>query len=141
WSAVDGAYAKRRSLRVAKQENFIVVGRLRKDKALWCAPEPVLPEKRGRGRPTTYRKKRIGLAERAVHKRGWQQFAGLASGNTLRTESAVIAPCAPSARTAPENSTRSTPVNWRRVTSCGAISGSTSPTRYVGMVAAQPLKQ
>jgi hypothetical protein len=65
WSVVDGAYAKRPFLRAAKEENFIVVSRLRKDAALWSVPEPVPPEKRGRGRPPTYGKQRISLAKRA----------------------------------------------------------------------------
>jgi DDE superfamily endonuclease len=73
WSVVDGAYAKRPFLRAAKQENVIVVSRLRKDAALWTVPVPVPPEKRGRGRPPTYGKQRISLAKRAGHKRGWQQ--------------------------------------------------------------------
>jgi hypothetical protein len=72
WSVVDGAYAKRPFLRAAKQENVIVVSRLRKDAALWSVPEPVPPEKRGRGRPPTYGKQRISLAKRAGQKRGWQ---------------------------------------------------------------------
>lgn len=73
WSVVDGAYAKRPFLRAAKQETVIVVSRLRKDAALWSVPEPVPPEKRGRGRPPTYGKQRISLAKRAGQTRGWQQ--------------------------------------------------------------------
>ena len=73
WSVVDGAYAKRPFLRAAKQENVIVVSRLRKDAALRSVPVPVPPEQRGRGRPPTYGKERISLAKRAGQKRGWQQ--------------------------------------------------------------------
>ena len=47
WSVVDGGYAKQPFLRAAKQENFIVVSRLRKDAALWtclsrCRPRSVV---------------------------------------------------------------------------------------------------
>lgn len=70
---VDGAYAKRPFLRPARQLGFTVVSRLRKDSALWSAPEPPPPQGRGRGRPPTYGKRRISLAKRAAHPRGWQE--------------------------------------------------------------------
>jgi hypothetical protein len=73
WSVGAGAYAKRPFVRAAKQENFTVVSRLRKDAALWSVPEPVPPDERGRGRPPSDGKPRISLAKRAGPKRGWQQ--------------------------------------------------------------------
>ena len=68
---VDGSYAKKPFWRPARQEGFTVVSRLRKDAALWSLPEPVPAEQRGPGRPPTYGKRRISLAKRAGHKRGW----------------------------------------------------------------------
>jgi hypothetical protein len=72
WVAADGAYAKRVFLKAAAKLNVIVVSRLRKDAALWEVPVPVPPEKRKRGKPRTYGKKRISLAKRAGHRGGWQ---------------------------------------------------------------------
>jgi SRSO17 transposase len=74
WVVVDGGYAKKPFLRGAKALGFTVVSRLRKDAALWSLPEPVKPgEKRGRGRPPIYGKRRISLAKRAGQERGWQR--------------------------------------------------------------------
>jgi len=50
-----------------------VIGRLRKDAALWSVPEPVAPGQRKRGRPRTYGAERISLAKRAGHARGWER--------------------------------------------------------------------
>jgi DDE superfamily endonuclease len=72
WVAVDGAYAKRAFLKAAAKARVIVVSRLRKDAALFNVPVPVPPEKRGRGKPRTYGKKRISLAKRAGHRQGWR---------------------------------------------------------------------
>jgi hypothetical protein len=69
-AVVDGGYAKRPFLKPAKQDGFQVIGRLRKDAALWSVPEPPPP---GRpGRKPVYGKQRISLAKRAGQKRGWQ---------------------------------------------------------------------
>ena len=46
-----------------------VVGRLRKDAALWSVPVP--PSQRRRGAPRKYGKDRISLAKRAGHRQGW----------------------------------------------------------------------
>jgi len=72
WVAVDGAYAKRVFLKAAAKARVIVVSRLRRDAALLDVPVPVPPEKRKRGKPRTYGKKRISLAKRAGHPSGWQ---------------------------------------------------------------------
>ena len=72
WLAVDGGYAKKPFLRPAKELGFVVVGRLRKDSALWTVPD-------GKRRPgqrgplPTYGKGRISLAKRAGQTRGWQE--------------------------------------------------------------------
>jgi hypothetical protein len=71
WAVVDGGYAKRPVLRAAAQEGIVLVGRLAKNAALWCLPEPK-PAGR-RGPQATYGKKRISLAKRAGHKHGWTQ--------------------------------------------------------------------
>ncbi len=72
WVVVDGGYAKRQFLRPARREGFVVVGRLRKDAALWSLPAT---ERRPgqRGPMPTYGKERISLAARAAQARGWQQ--------------------------------------------------------------------
>lgn len=70
WVAADGAYAKRPFLKPLRQAGVVVVSRLRKDAALCDLPR--LPQQRGRGRPRQYGAKRISLARRAAHPRGWQ---------------------------------------------------------------------
>jgi hypothetical protein len=72
WVVVDGGYAKRPFLKAARQQGFTVIGRLRKDAALFSVPEPT----RRPGQPgplPTYGKQRLDLAKRAGHTRGWQQ--------------------------------------------------------------------
>jgi hypothetical protein len=70
-AVVDGGYSKRRFLRSAKKDNVVVVGRLPKNAALRSLPQTPPPGRRGR--KPIYGKKRIVLALRAGHKRGWQQ--------------------------------------------------------------------
>jgi len=72
WIVVDGGYVKRPFLRPVLALGVIVVGRLRKDAALYTVPEVVDPKKRPRGRPRKYGKDRISLAKRAGHREGWQ---------------------------------------------------------------------
>lgn len=72
WVVTDGAYAKRPFLQPAQQLGFTVVSRLRKDAALWSVPSSHRRPGQ-RGPLPTYGKKRISLAKRAGHKRGWQQ--------------------------------------------------------------------
>jgi hypothetical protein len=72
WAVVDGGYAKRPFLRPALQDGWVVVGRLRKDAALWSVPGP---KPRGRRGPQpTYGKERLSLAKRAGHAGGWEQI-------------------------------------------------------------------
>jgi hypothetical protein len=73
WVVVDGGYAKRPFLRAARAEGFTVLGRLRKDSALFSVPVPVPAGQRGRGRPRIYGTERLSLAKRAGQTRGWQQ--------------------------------------------------------------------
>jgi hypothetical protein len=73
WSitvVVDGGYVKRPFLRRALKAGVVVVGRLRKDAALWSVPKS--SSKKGRGRPRKYGTQRISLAKRAGARGGWQ---------------------------------------------------------------------
>jgi hypothetical protein len=69
WIVADGAYAKAAFLKPAMAMGATVVSRLRKDAALWTAPDP-RPSGR-RGRPRIYGEHRIDLAKRAGQRRGW----------------------------------------------------------------------
>jgi len=73
WVVADGAYAKRPFLKPLRALGVVIVSRLRKDAAL-CSLPPKLKkgQRRGRGRPATYGKKRLSLAKRAAAKRGWK---------------------------------------------------------------------
>jgi DDE superfamily endonuclease len=75
WVVVDGAYIKKPFLERATKAGATVVGRLRKDAALWSVPVPVPPSRRKRGAPRKYGKQRISLAKRAGHRQGWMQDA------------------------------------------------------------------
>jgi hypothetical protein len=72
WIVVDGGYVKRPFLRPVLALGVIIVGRLRKDAALWTVPDVVDPKRRKRGQPRKYGKDRISLAKRAGHREGWQ---------------------------------------------------------------------
>lgn len=70
WVVVDGGFVKRPFLKRALAAGVVVVGRLRKDAALWSVPKPC--SKRGRGQPRKYGPDRISLAKRAGARGGWQ---------------------------------------------------------------------
>jgi hypothetical protein len=72
WVVTDGGYAKKPFLRPARQRGFVVVGRLRKDAALWSVPKPIRQPGQ-RGPLPTYGKQRLHLAKRAGQNRGWEQ--------------------------------------------------------------------
>jgi hypothetical protein len=72
WVVVDGGYAKRPFLKAARQQGFTVIGRLRKDAALWSLPETTRRPGQ-RGPLPTYGKQRLSLAKRAGQPGGWQQ--------------------------------------------------------------------
>jgi DDE superfamily endonuclease len=81
WVVIDGGYAKRPFLRPALHDGWVVVGRLRKDAALWSLPEP---KPRGRRGPQpTYGKQRLSLAKRAGHGQGWEQVECVQYGRRL----------------------------------------------------------
>ena len=81
WVVVDGGYSKKPFLKEARQAGFVVVGRLRKDAALWSMP---LPKKEGQPGPAaTYGKQRLSLAKRAGHKEGWQQVQCVQYGESV----------------------------------------------------------
>jgi DDE superfamily endonuclease len=71
WIVVDGAYIKKPFLKRALKAGATVIGRLRKDAALWSVPGVVEPRWRKPGRPCKYGKERISLAKRAGHRCGW----------------------------------------------------------------------
>jgi len=72
WLVVDGFYSKAPVLRVAGQEGVVVVGRLRKDAALFSVPPELPAGQRPRGRPRLYGPEQLSLAKRAGHHQGWQ---------------------------------------------------------------------
>jgi len=71
WVVADGAYAKAAFLKPMTRLGVTVVSRLRKDAALWTEPGPRRPGQRGR--PRLYGERRIDLAKRAGHRRGWSR--------------------------------------------------------------------
>jgi DDE superfamily endonuclease len=73
WVVVDGAYIKKPFLKRALQVGATVIGRLRKDAALWSVPQPIAPGQRPCGRPRKYGAQRLSLAKRAGHARGWER--------------------------------------------------------------------
>jgi hypothetical protein len=83
WVVVDGAYVKHLVIESAKQAGVTLVGRLRKDAALWSVPDSPPPGKRRRGRPCTYGAKRISLAKRAGHRGGWSRDEFSLYGKTM----------------------------------------------------------
>jgi hypothetical protein len=73
WVVADGAYAKRAFVRPVLALGVTLVGRFRKDSALFNLPgrEKV----RRRGRPRKYGRNRISLTKRAAHPGGWESVA------------------------------------------------------------------
>jgi hypothetical protein len=73
WVVVDGGYTKRPFLKPALEAGAVVIGRLRKDAALYDLPQKLKKgQRRSPGRPPTYGKNRISLAKRAGQQRGWK---------------------------------------------------------------------
>jgi hypothetical protein len=84
WIVADGAYAKRPFLKPLRSLGVVVVSRLRKDAALYNLPRKLKKgERRPRGRPPTYGKKRLSLAKRAAAKRGWKTIECVLYGKTM----------------------------------------------------------
>ena len=71
WAVADGAYATQPFVRPLMAQGITVVGRLRKDAALFDVP-PVVKNP-GRGRPRKYGVNRLSLAKRAAHLQGWTE--------------------------------------------------------------------
>jgi hypothetical protein len=97
WVVADGAYAKRPVLKPLLQAGLVLVSRLRRDAALRSVPPPLKPgEKRGRGRPPTYGKKRLSLVKRAGQNRGWQTVTCVLYDKTVtKTVKTFLATYAP----------------------------------------------
>jgi hypothetical protein len=88
WVVVDGGYDKRVFLQSAMMHGAAVVGRLRKDAALFDVP--LL--RRGRGRPRKYGEARIRLVGRAARKAGWETIDCLVYGRqTTKTVKSFLA--------------------------------------------------
>jgi hypothetical protein len=81
WVVVDGGFAKKPFLKPAAEDGYTVVGRLRKDAALFSLPLPK-PASR-RGPQATYGKDRLSLAKRAGQTRGWQEVTCVQYGETV----------------------------------------------------------
>jgi hypothetical protein len=67
---IDGGYAKAPFLRPVMASGAVVIGRLRRDAALFSPPPKKKPGTRGR--PRKYGKERIELRRRAARRKGWQ---------------------------------------------------------------------
>lgn len=72
WVVTDGAYTKRPFVRPALELGVTLVGRLRKDMALFDLPPRETTKRRGRKRK--YGKNRLWLAKRAANRYGWQDI-------------------------------------------------------------------
>jgi DDE superfamily endonuclease len=92
---VDGGYAKRPFLRPARELGMTVIGRLRKDAALYSVPATTRRPGQ-RGPLPTYGKERISLAKRAGQSRGWDQVECVQYGQrvtkTIKTFQATWRP-------------------------------------------------
>lgn len=84
WIVVDGGFVKRPFLERALAAGAVVVGRLRKDAALWSVPEMLPPGQRRRGRPRKYGADRVRLDKRARHRQGWQRDGFVLYGEEVR---------------------------------------------------------
>lgn len=72
WVVVDGGYAARHFIDAAREAGFTMVGRLRKDAALFGLPGPREPGQVGR--PRIYGEDRLSLAGRAAHPCGREEI-------------------------------------------------------------------
>ena len=84
WIVVDGGYTKSPFLKRALKTGATVIGRLRKDAALFSQPPQLKPgQRRGRGRPRKYGKQRYSLAKRVGHRQGWQTIECMLYGQSV----------------------------------------------------------
>jgi len=80
---IDDSPTKRPFLQRALKTGVTIVGRLRKDAHLRDLPPQLKRgQRRGRGRPRKYGKRRISLAKRAGQQRGWQTIECTVYGKT-----------------------------------------------------------
>ena len=85
WIVADGFYAKRPVFKTARALAIVLIGRLRKDAALWTLPPPLKKgQRRGRGKPRKYGDRRISLAKRAGQPRGWSWVECVQYGERVR---------------------------------------------------------
>ncbi len=85
WVVADGFYAKRPVFKAARESGVVLIGRLRKDAALWTLPPPLKKgERRGRGQPRKYGTQRISLAKRVGQSRGWSWVECVQYGQPVR---------------------------------------------------------
>jgi hypothetical protein len=100
WIIIDGGYTKRPFLKRALKQGVTIVGRLRKDAALRDLPlKRKKGQRRGRGRPRKYGKKRFSLAKRAGQKGGWKTVACTVYGEeTTKTYKTFLATYPPVGR-------------------------------------------
>ena len=75
WMAVDGFYAKKPIFQAAREQNIVIVTRIRVDSKLFEPPPKLKPgQKRGPGQPPKYGKNKIHLSKRAAHHQGWTKI-------------------------------------------------------------------
>jgi hypothetical protein len=87
WVVADGFYAKRPVFKAARTLGVVLVGRLRKDAALWTLPRPLKEgQSRGQGRPRKYGTERTSLAKRAGSPRGWSWAECIQYGQQVRKQ-------------------------------------------------------
>lgn len=84
WCVADGAYAKRPFVQPLLQQGVTLVGRLRKDSALFDLPPVETVTRRGRKR--VYGVNRISLARRAAHHHGWEEVTCTVYGKEVVKE-------------------------------------------------------
>ncbi len=97
WVVADGAYAKRPFMKPLRAVGVTVVSRLRKDAHLNDLPPKLKKgQRRGRGQPRKYGKKRIHLKRRASHPLGWETIECFVYGElvtkTIKTFQATYRP-------------------------------------------------
>jgi len=84
WIVTDGFYAKRPLLKLARRGGIVFISRLRKDAALNSLPPKLKKgQRRGRGQPPKYGKKRLSLAKRAGQSRGWLSIECVQYGESV----------------------------------------------------------
>src|SRR5690606_17449358 len=81
WCVADGVDAKRPFVQTLLKQGVTLVGRLRKDSALFDLPSAQTQKRRGRKR--VYEVNRISLAKRAAHCHGWREVLCMVFGKEV----------------------------------------------------------